>query len=140
MPHKSSSQRLVQTTMDVNDGEASCPEGALCRSLSACISVVIKLVLVLVRIPSQNVKELITKLFNRLESKASSNASHKSYCDDELATVSAKKEDLQTQVATHSSMLEAAVAKSSVLDGEVAGCRRIGTLSAQQLKMDVACR
>ena len=38
---------------------------------------------------------------------------------------SPKKEDPQTQVATHSSMLEAAVAKSSVLDGEVAGCRRI---------------
>ena len=35
-------------------------------------------------------------------------------------------------------MLEAAVAKSSVLDGEVAGCRWILVLfSAQQLKMDV---
>ena len=62
---------------------------------------------------------------NWLESEASSDASHKSYCDDELAKVSAKEEDLQTQVATRSSMLEAAVAKSSVLDGEVAGCRRV---------------
>ena len=42
MPHKSSSQRLVQTTMDLNDGEASRPEGALRRSLSACVSAVIK--------------------------------------------------------------------------------------------------
>ena len=43
-------------------------------------------------------KELITELINRLESEASSDASHKSYCDDELAKVSAKKEDFQTQV------------------------------------------
>ena len=74
--------------------------------------------------PFANMKELITELINRLESEAASDASHKFYCD-ELAKVSAKKEDFQTQVATHSSMLEAAVAKSSVLDGEVAGCRRI---------------
>ena len=96
----------------------------LCRSLSACISVVIKFSVGAGEDPFANVKELITELLNRLESEASSDASHKFYCD-ELAKVSAKKEDLQTQVATHSSMLEAAVAKSSVLDGEVASCRRI---------------
>ena len=70
-------------------------------------------------------KELITELINRLESEVSSDASHMSFCVDELVKVSAKKEDFQTQVATHSSMHEAAVAKSSVLNGEVAGCRRI---------------
>ena len=70
-------------------------------------------------------KELITELTNRLQSEASSEASHKSYCDEELAKASAKKEDLQIQVTTHSCKLEAAIAKSSVLDGEVAGCRRI---------------
>ena len=56
-------------------------------------------------------EELITELINRLESEASSDASHKSYCDDELAKVSAKKEDLSTQVATLSCMFETAVAE-----------------------------
>ena len=36
---KSSSQILVQVTMDLNGGEASCP-GASCRSLATCISIV----------------------------------------------------------------------------------------------------
>ena len=110
--------------MDLNDGEALRPEGALCRSLSACISVVIMFGVGAGEVPFANVEELIAELINRLESESSSDASHKSYCDDELAKVSAKKEYLQTQVATHSSMLEAAVAKSSVLYGEV--CRFAG--------------
>ena len=66
-------------------------------------------------------KELITDLIHRLQSEASSEASHKSYYDDELAKAKEKKADLETQVATHFSKLEAAVSKSSVLDGEVAG-------------------
>ena len=41
--------------------------------------------------PFARVKELITELINRLQSEASSEASHKSYCDDELAKASAKK-------------------------------------------------
>ena len=71
--------------------------------------------------PFAKVTELITDLIHRLQSEASSEASHKSYCDDELAKAKDKKADLETQVATHFSKLEAAVSKSSVLDGEVAG-------------------
>ena len=84
MPHKSSSQRLVQPTMDLNDGAASRPEGALCRSLLACISAVIKFGVGAGKDPFANVKELITELINWLESKASSVASHKYSCDDEF--------------------------------------------------------
>ena len=82
-------------------------------------------------------RNLITDLINRLQSEASSEASHKSHCDDELSEANEKKVDLETQVATHSSKLEAAVSKSSVLYGEVAELQAdLGALSALQPKMD----
>ena len=67
-----------------------------------------------------------------------SEASHKSYCDDKFAKANEKTADLETQVATHSSKLEAAISKSSVLDSdEVAELQAVlGALSSQQLKMD----
>ena len=65
-----------------------------------------------------------------LDQKASSEASHKSYCVDELAKASVKREDLETQVAMLCSMPEAAVAKPSILDGEFAELQAdSGTLS-----------
>ena len=54
-----------------------------------------------------------------LDQKASSEASHKSYCVDELAKASVKKEDLEKQVAMLCSLLEAAVAKPIILDCEI---------------------
>ena len=64
-------------------------------------------------------KELITELINRLVSEASSDASHMSYCGDELAKI------LSEERGPSNLGGDAAVAKSSVLDGKVAGCRRI---------------
>ena len=83
------------------------------------------------------ITDLITDLINKLRSEASSEANHKFYRDDELANGSEKEADLQNQVATHSSKLEAAVSKSSVLDGEVAELHvDLGAQAAQPLKMD----
>ena len=65
-------------------------------------------------------KKLITELISRLQSQASAEDSHKSYCDVELSKANEMKAVLVSQVATHSSKIEAAVSKSSVLDGEVA--------------------
>ena len=66
--------------------------------------------------PFAKVKELITDLItdltDRLQSEASSEANHKSYPDDELVNASEKKADLEHQVATDSSKLEAAVSTS----------------------------
>ena len=64
-------------------------------------------------------------------------ANHKSYRDDELAKAGTKRVDLETQVATHSSKLEAVVSKSSVLDGEVAELHvDLCVLLAHQLETD----
>ena len=68
-------------------------------------------------------KELITELINRLESEASSDASHKFYCESWRKSLRRKRTFKPRWLRT--SMLEAAVAKSSVLDGEVTSCRRI---------------
>ena len=61
-------------------------------------------------------KGLITELINKLQAEAS----HKSYCDEELSKTTAKKQDLESDVAKHFSRLESAVAKSNTLDGEIA--------------------
>ena len=76
--------------MDLNDGEASRPKGALCRSLSACISAVFKFVGA-GEVPFANVEELIKELINRLVSEASSDANHMSYCGDELSKILAER-------------------------------------------------
>ena len=66
------------------------------------------------------VKGLITELINRLQAEASSEATHKSYCDEEMSKTTEKKQDLESDVAKHSSRLEAAVSKSNILEGEIA--------------------
>ena len=66
-----------------------------------------------------------------------SEANHKSYRDDEFAKDSEKTTDLETQVATHSSKLEAAVSTSSVSDGEVPELQGdLCALFAHELKTD----
>ena len=95
--------------------------------------------------PFAKVNELTTDLSNRLQLEASSQASHKSYCDDELAKANEKRADLETQVTTHSSKLEAAVSQSSALDGEVSrdhGCVEVAvklccTFAEIQLPRDI---
>ena len=67
--------QVLKSTMDLIDGEASRPEGALCRSLSASISVVVKFDVFAGKDLFAKVKELITELINRLVSEASTDAS-----------------------------------------------------------------
>ena len=87
--------------------------------------------------PFVKVKGLITDLINRLQAEASSEASHKSYCDEETSKATEKKEDLEGDVAKHSSKLEAAVARSTVLDGEISALQlELGALSKRQLQLD----
>ena len=69
--------------------------------------------------PSVKVKDLITDLISRLQAEASSETNQKSYCDEEMSKATEKREDLEADVAKHSSKLEAAVARSIDLDGEI---------------------
>ena len=69
--------------------------------------------------PSVKVKDLITDLISRLQAEASSETNQKSYCYEEMSKATEKREDLEADVAKHSSKLEAAVARSIDLDGEI---------------------
>ena len=68
--------------------------------------------------PFVKVKDLITDLISRVQAEASSETNQKSYCDEEMLKATEKRENLETDVAKHSSKLEAAVARSIELDGE----------------------
>ena len=57
--------------------------------------------------PFSEVKGLITELINRLQSEASSEANHKSHCDEETSKVT-EEEDLEADVAKPSSNFEPA--------------------------------
>ena len=64
--------------------------------------------------PFVKVEGLITDLINRLQVEASSETRHKSYCDEETSKAA---EFSRADVGKQSSKLEAAVARSTVLDG-----------------------
>ena len=87
--------------------------------------------------PFAKVKDLITELTKRLQAEVSSEASHTWYCDAELSETTEKKQDLESDVEKHSSKLEAVVAKSNFLDGEILALEaELGALSRSQLQMD----
>ena len=77
--------------------------------------------------PFVKVKDLITDLISRLQAEASSETNQKSYCDEEMPKATEKKEDLEADVAKHSSKLEAAVARSIDLDGEISTLQSTNT-------------
>ena len=64
--------------------------------------------------PSVTVKGLITDLINRLQAEGSPQASHKSYCDAETSKAT---EISRPMLGSNLPKLEAAVARSTVLDG-----------------------
>ena len=70
------------------------------------------------------VKDLIMDLI-RLQAEASSETNQKSSCDEEMSKATEKREDLETDVAKHSSKLEAAVARSIELDGEISALQSV---------------
>ena len=57
-----------------------------------------------------------------------------------MSEATEKKEDLEADVAKHSSKLEAAVARSTVLDGEISALQsELSVLLNRQLQMDIMC-
>ena len=75
--------------------------------------------------PFVKVKDLITDLISRVQAEASSETNQKSYCDEEMSKVTEKRRDLEADLAKLSSKLEAVVARSIDLDGEILAQRQI---------------
>jgi len=68
--------------------------------------------------PFVKVKSLISDLIAKLEKEASSEATEKAFCDEELAKTKAKKSDLSTEIDSLTSKIDMATARSAKLKGE----------------------
>merc|ERR1740129_2010812 len=87
--------------------------------------------------PFVKVKGLISDMIERLEAAAGSDASHKAYCDRELAETRAKKDDHNSQVDKMSASIGQMTANSARLKEEVAILQQeLADLAASQAKMD----
>jgi len=140
-----SSSTGSQTTTDLKGSEvltmvrrlAKKEHSAALAQLASRISAIMKFGAGAGEDPFAKVKGLITELINRLQEEASSEASHKAYCDEETSKASEKKGDLEAEIAKHSAKLEAAVARSTILDGEISALQsELGALSRRQLQLD----
>jgi chromosome segregation ATPase len=83
--------------------------------------------------PFAKIKGLIADMIAKLESEASSEATEKAYCDDELSKTNAKKSELDTEIAKLTTKIDRASAHSSALKGEVAGLQaELSTMEKEQ--------
>jgi chromosome segregation ATPase len=76
-------------------------------------------------------------MIERLESEADADASHKAYCDKELAWNREKKEDKTSEIAKLSNKIDQMTSRSTQLKEEVAGLlKALAALHASQKEMD----
>merc|ERR1719401_2706960 len=73
----------------------------------------------------------------KLESEAGAEASHKAYCDKELAETSAKKDEKSAEIAKLSTKIDQKSSRSAQLKEEVAELSKaLAELAASQAEMD----
>merc|ERR1712039_476995 len=87
--------------------------------------------------PFGKVKGLIADMIERLEAEAEADATHKAFCDKELAESNEKKADKKAEIAKLSTKIDQMSARSSQLKSEVAALQRaLAQLAAAQAEMD----
>jgi len=89
--------------------------------------------------PFAKVKGLITDLIARLEAEAEAEATEKAYCDDQIAKTTAKKADLESDIATLTSRIDKMAALSAQLKADVKKLLEdLAALAKLQAEMDEA--
>lgn len=88
--------------------------------------------------PFAKIKTLISDMLTRLEQDAAEDASHKAYCDKELAETRQKKKEKSTEVEHLSTKIDQKASASAKLKEEVATLQQeLAQLAKSQSEMDV---
>merc|ERR1719215_1487278 len=83
------------------------------------------------------VKGLIADMIERLEAEAEADATHKAFCDKEIAESNQKKADKQQEIAKLQTQIDQMSARSAQLKSEVAALQKgLAELAASQAEMD----
>merc|ERR1719322_917828 len=83
------------------------------------------------------VKGLIADMIDRLEAEAQADASHKAYCDKELAESNAKKDDKTAEISKLSAKIDKMSSRSAELKDEVADLNKaLSELAKATAEMD----
>jgi len=89
--------------------------------------------------PFAKVKSLITDMLSKLEEDAAADASHKAYCDEEMAKTAAKKEELSAAVDKLVTKIDKSASSSAKLKEEVAGLQQeLSAMAKAKYEMDTA--
>lgn len=87
--------------------------------------------------PFEKVKSLIKDMIVKLEREAGSEATEKSYCDEEMAKTKAKKEELDHTISKLTSKIDKAASKSASLKEDVKMLQaQLAKIARSQAEMD----
>merc|ERR1719237_1557802 len=87
--------------------------------------------------PFAKIKGLVQDMIEKLEKEAEADATHKAFCDKELAETNEKKADKTTEIEKLSTQIDKMSARSSQLKEEIAALEKaLSELASSQAEMD----